>query len=287
MKKTCFFVSDLHGRTNLYEILFEQIKEKQPDAVFLGGDLLPAGMVYGIKNASTNISFTDTFLIPRLIEIKEELKDKYPEIFIIMGNDDPRLKEDKYLENDQTGLFHYSNQKLVKFDTFTVAGYSFVPPTPFLLKDWERYDLDKSVSPGCVHPSDGFYTIEPEEGYSARTIKEDLELLFTDTDFSRLILLTHSPPYNTGLDRAALDGLMVNNKAVDVHVGSKAIANVIKEKQPLISLHGHIHESSRLTGRWKEKINNTWAFSAANDEDGLTIVEFDPYKPESAVRVVV
>ena len=287
MKKTCFFVSDLHGKINLYQKLFDQIKEKTPDAVFLGGDLLPAGMVYGIKNSSVNISFTDNFLGPELEKLKQEMGEKFPEIFIILGNDDPKLKEEKYIEYNNQELFRYIHCKKVKFGEFTILGYSFVPPTPFLLKDWERYDVDIEVNPGCVHPDDGFFTLEPEEGYAKKTIQQDLKELSDGIDFSKAILLFHSPPYNTGLDRAALDGVMVDDKEVDFHVGSKAITNLINEKQPLITLHGHIHESSRITGRWKEKMKNTWAFSAANDEDGLSIVEFDPYSPEKAVRVVI
>ncbi|RKZ10960.1 hypothetical protein DRQ32_06615, partial [bacterium] len=37
----CFFVSDLHGRSNRYEALWKAISDDRPDAVFLGGDLMP------------------------------------------------------------------------------------------------------------------------------------------------------------------------------------------------------------------------------------------------------
>ena len=38
----CFFVSDLHGQLNRYQVLFSKILEEKPAAVFLGGDLLPS-----------------------------------------------------------------------------------------------------------------------------------------------------------------------------------------------------------------------------------------------------
>ena len=40
----CFFVSDLHGKIARYNKLFSQILAEEPEAVFLGGDLLPSGL---------------------------------------------------------------------------------------------------------------------------------------------------------------------------------------------------------------------------------------------------
>ncbi len=287
MKKTCFFVSDLHGRIELYDILINQIKDKQPDAVFIGGDLVPAGTVYSIKNSNNNDGFVKEYLIPLFSELKSEMKDNYPDLFIILGNDDPKLIENDFFEYDNKGLYKYASQKIIEWEDFKIIGYSYVPPTPFLLKDWEKFDDSEAICPGCVNPADGFVTTMISEKEKSTTIKTDLAALVKDMDLSKTIFLFHSPPYDTGLDRAALDEVMIDNKKVDVHVGSKAIRQLIEEKQPLITLHGHIHESCRLTGRWKEIIKSTWAYSAANDEDGLAIVEFNPYEPESAVRVII
>jgi len=35
-----------------------------------------------------------------------------------------------------------------------------VPPTPFLLKDWEKYDVSAYVDPGCVSPEEGYHRVE-------------------------------------------------------------------------------------------------------------------------------
>ncbi len=50
------------------------------------------------------------------------------------------------------------------------------------------------------------------------------------------ILVTHQPPYKTFADRV-MGGL---------HAGSKTIKRYIDEKQPLLCLCGHIHESSGM-----------------------------------------
>jgi Icc-related predicted phosphoesterase len=61
----------------------------------------------------------------------------------------------------------------------------------------------------------------------------------------RLVLGLHAPPYDTQLDVAPKihwDSLTVQGQDV-AHVGSTAVKEVIDEVQPLLSLHGHIHES--------------------------------------------
>jgi Icc-related predicted phosphoesterase len=58
----------------------------------------------------------------------------------------------------------------------------------------------------------------------------------------------HCPPYDSGLDMAPqlTDDLRVvtrGGEQVIVPVGSRAVRNVIERHQPLLALHGHIHES--------------------------------------------
>jgi len=49
----------------------------------------------------------------------------------------------------------------------------------------------------------------------------------------------------------------------------------IEKKKPLLTLHGHIHESARITGHWKENIGNTNSFSGCHDGPELALIEFD------------
>jgi len=52
-------------------------------------------------------------------------------------------------------------------------------------------------------------------------------------------------------------------------------------------LHGHIHESARLTGFWKDRIGRTHMFSAAHDGPELALVRFSLENPESATRQLI
>ena len=166
-------------------------------------------------------------------------------------------------------------------------GYSFVPPTPFQNKDWEKYDVSRYVDPGCIHPTEGFRTTEITEDIEYATIQKDLEVLTENEDLSKSVFLFHSPPYQTLLDRADLDGKMIDYVPLDVNIGSIAMKRFILEKQPKITLHGHVHESSRLTGFWKQKINNTMAFNAAYDKPELSLIKFLLEEPEKSERFLV
>jgi Icc-related predicted phosphoesterase len=124
------------------------------------------------------------------------------------------------------------------------------------------------------------------EGREVRygTILEDLEQLAGDADLSRAVFLFHSPPYETKLDRAALDGRKVDHVPVDVHVGSIAIRRFIESRQPLVTLHGHVHESARLTGEWRDVLGGTHMFGAAHDGPELALVRFDTDTLDGATR---
>jgi Icc-related predicted phosphoesterase len=278
----CFFVSDLHGHIDRYDKLFRQIKEETPDAVFFGGDLLP----HALKKIKNYNDFVTDYLFPQFYRLKHDLKNQYPQIFLILGNDDARSEEDRFIAESQKGLFQYINQQKVMFREYPIYGYSFVPPTPFQMKDWEKYDVSRYVDPGCIHPTEGFRTTEPNEDIEYATIKNDLDTLIEIEDCSNAILLSHSPPYKTNLDRAALDGKMIDYVPLDVHVGSIAIQRFIEERQPLITLHGHIHESTRLTGSWNQKIGKTFSFNAAHDGPELAIIKFDLEEFYKATRVL-
>ncbi|MEW6703143.1 MAG: metallophosphoesterase [Bacteroidota bacterium] len=276
----CFFVSDIHGNEERYEKLFNLITEEKPHAVFLGGDLLPHP--FSSKN------FVKDYLTSHFNFIKEKLGANYPRIFIILGNDDARSEESNVKAAAERGVWEYIHFRKVEYKGYKIFGYCFTPPSPFLLKDWEKYDVSRYTEAGCISPEEGKRTVkilEHEKKYS--TIKKDLEQLVDNEDVSKAIFLFHGPPYQTNLDRAALDGKILDHIQVDVNVGSVAIRKFIEEKQPLITLHGHIHESAQITGSWKDKIGNTFCFSAAHNGKELAVVKFDACKPENAQRFLL
>ena len=284
----CIFISDLHGKTERYLKLFNLIRDQKPAAVFIGGDLFPH-----IHACDRNLNFkviddfVDDFLISEFIKLKLEMKSHYPEVFIILGNDDPKIEEQRIIDAESGGIWHYMHNKKFKWNDYDIFGYSNIPPSPFLLKDWERYDVSRFADPGCIHPTEGIRTIEENTDIEYATIQNDIDELTRDFHPEKSILLFHSPPYQTNLDRAALDGKFFDHVPLDVNVGSIALRRFIEEKQPLLTLHGHIHESSEITGFWSDKIGKTQLFSAAYHKPELAVIKFDPENLDKAERIIL
>jgi Icc-related predicted phosphoesterase len=275
----CFFASDLHGCVRRYERLAERIRHERPDAVFLGGDLLP----HAFRREAAE-DFVGHVMAPLLGPAGGQAAN----VFLILGNDDPRAAEAAVLERERGGQWTYVHNRAVAWHGYDVFGYACVPPTPFLLKDWERYDVSRHVDPGSVSPEEGCRTVAVDE-HALRygTIARDLDALAGSRDLARAIFLFHTPPYDTVLDRAALDGRLIDHVPVDPHVGSVAVRRFIERRQPLVTLHGHVHESAAITGAWRGTLGRTVMLGAAHDGPELALVRFDPARPAEASRELI
>jgi Icc-related predicted phosphoesterase len=276
MKTPAFFVSDLHGSTSRYEKLFSLIEKEKPAVVFMAGDLLPSGMFAFSSGSGTAFDFIEGVLKKGFLQLKKKMGARYPEVFLILGNDDGKADEESFIKAQELGVWHYIHGKQTPFRDYMIYGYAYVPPTPFMLKDWERYDVSRYVDPGCTPPEEGAHSVAVDrKKLQFQTIQKDLLELTGNDDLSKSVFLFHSPPYQTDLDRAALDGRTFEYVPLDVHVGSIAIKRFIEERQPMLTLHGHIHESSSITGHWQQKIGNTLAMNAAHNGRELSLIRFD------------
>jgi Icc-related predicted phosphoesterase len=101
-------------------------------------------------------------------------------------------------------------------------------------------------------------------------------------DRRRAIFNFHAPPYGSNLDAAPkLDADMnyVSGGQALVPVGSRAVRDAIAAYEPVLSLHGHIHE-----GRGAVKLGRTLAVNPGSSyEDGVlqaAIVDLDAKKGE-------
>ncbi len=276
----CLFAADLHGHADRYEKLLVAAERERPDALLLGGDLLPHPFAHGAP-----AGFLEEFLGPRLDALRRVLSAAYPRVLAILGNDDPGSEAAALDRLAGEGLLEHVHMRRVPLGQFAVLGYACVPPTPFLLKDWERWDVSRHLEPGSVSPEEGVRSV-PADPSDLRygTIARDLAALAGEADLARTLVLFHAPPYDTVLDRAALDGRTFEHVPLDVHVGSIAVRRFVEERQPLATLHGHVHESARLTGAWRERIGRTWCLSASHDGPELALVRLDLEDPAGATR---
>jgi uncharacterized protein len=108
-------------------------------------------------------------------------------------------------------------------------------------------------------------------------------------DMGRTIFNFHAPPYGTGLDEApALDETLrpIHGGAVMKAVGSTAVRDSINKHQPLLSVHGHIHESRGI-----KKMGRTLAINPGSVYgDGVlqgAVIELDAKKAKVSRYLLV
>lgn len=99
---------------------------------------------------------------------------------------------------------------------------------------------------------------DTEREYSeAQFVDRFAQLIPQVTDMSRCIFNVHVPPFGTTLDAcpkldSKLQVVYEMGMPAQLHAGCQALVDVIRQHQPLLGLHGHIHE-----GRAKINIGKT------------------------------
>ncbi len=260
------YTADLHGNIAGYRQLLELATQHNAQAVIVGGDLLP----HNIKIA-TAIQNQRTFIETTLRSLLIDFHTNHPEIavYLLAGNDDWAAAIVALDDLEQEGLVHPLHQRVFALtDNLWLAGYACVPITPFSIKDYERHDGGDlpSYSFAMAYTSAGG---QPEKASVATmlrqpTIAEDLETLARQSNPTRTIYVSHAPPYDTGLD-------LIRNK----HAGSRSLRTFIEQHQPLLTLHGHIHEAPRVSRRYAERLGQTWCVNPGHDHLVFSAVMFD------------
>ena len=276
----CLFVSDLHGRPDRYEKLLAAVEAERPGAVFLGGDLLPLGAL-----SPSGGDFLLEWLAPRLEALRSRLGPEYPRVLAVFGNDDPRAEEESLAELERRCLLEHAHGRRIALGPHPVYGYACVPPTPFALKDWERYDVSRFVDPGCVSPEEGYRSVAVPEGDTKwGTIAGDLEALVGVADVSaRSSSSTRRPTGRPSTARRSTGSPWTTSRSTCTSAASRS-GGSSRRASPCVTLHGHVHESARLTGSWQDRIGRTVCLSAAHDGPELALVRFDLDRPEEATR---
>lgn len=277
------FASDLHGQVTLYDELFRLALEQQYDCVVLGGDLLPTKMGALTKLVSgkidldaglqAQIDFIDTSLAPRIKEFIQARPGV--SVLYIPGNHDwVAAMEHLAKRVPQAINLHL---KEVRLSGYSFCGYACVTDSSFWVKDYVRRDF----------ATDGFVASRyagistprgiqlcPDNAYITRhpSIQEELESMPMD-DPGHAICIFHCPPFDTGLDT------LHNGQPI----GSRAIKEFITKRQPLVSLHGHIHESPYMSGLFHIRIGRTLAVNAGHSHKHLHAVSFEGGNPEETL----
>jgi uncharacterized protein len=154
---------------------------------------------------------------------QERLEPAGIRMLAIAGNDDPPeldrvLAEHAFVEWVDGRVAQAS-------DDVSVVGYSYVNPTPWdSPRELEEERLEAEL--------DAVIGLVPDPEHSIWNI--------------------HVPPYNTGLDNAPMVDAELRvvtdgGQPRMIPVGSHALRSVIERVQPLVGMHGHVHESRGRT----------------------------------------
>ena len=260
------YASDLHASLPHYETLFETALQVEADAVVLGGDLLPDDMS-GIGLAKTQIGWIEQSLAPVLVRYRVRGGKR---VLAIPGNHDTVLGMDAL---SRTAIVEVIHGRAVELGRWTFVGCALTPPTPFIVKDYERSDdpgapTEPQPARAWVSGPDGMVPTAPDEHFAKLpSISEELARLpFVE---GRTALIGHCPPWDTPLD------LMYGPR----HIGSRAMRRYIEERKPQLTLHGHIHEAPQLTGEYSTQIGPTLCLNAGQAGRTLHLLTIEIGRP--------
>jgi Icc-related predicted phosphoesterase len=270
------FVSDLHGQGALYEQVVALVAAHRPAVLMLGGDLAPHAV--GAEGVERQRVFLQGFFVEFARRVREAGGGL--EVLVLLGNDDWSANQD-VLDAHDGALWRVLHQRVVEVEGVRVAGSSWVPITPFAMKDWERWEDGGAESPrrldGWVSRAGGVEPMRFDPDRRSPTIAEALEELVARAGPKALYVL-HSPPRDTRCD-------MVGAHA---HVGSRAIRAFIERHQPPLVLSGHIHESPRISSSYRDVIGRTIVVNPGQfGTVRLCGVWFDPRRIAETLRHTV
>jgi Icc-related predicted phosphoesterase len=272
---TLFFSTDLHGSEKCFLKFLNAAKFYEADSLVLGGDLTGKGFVpiieqagsyhanfmgrsetvdteAGLADLEKQIRFNGFYPYRCSAEEFEQLKsdaDYLAAVFLkvmrveverwvaiadervaaagvpcamMAGNDDDPFVDEVL---DSAKVVHHVDGTLCEFGPYTLLGFGYSNPTPWHspreLPETEIESRLRSLAAGLENPRMTVFNV-------------------------------HVPPHNSSLDlapklREDLSFATPGSQPHTVAVGSTAVRRVIEDCQPLLALHGHVHESKAAT----------------------------------------
>ncbi|WP_414838195.1 metallophosphoesterase family protein [Candidatus Nanosalina sp. VS9-1] len=178
-------------------------------------------------------------------QVLEYLNSFDKPVFLVPGNWDWIGDEawDFLGENHfQKLVDEFNNIHNINGEIFQDSEYSYIGYGPCPGPEIPQYEDDR--------PEDEQEMKEIRKEYTEQ--KERLEKLFQASE-KPVIFLSHNVPHNTSLDRIENPDSPADGR----HYGSIIVRELIEEKNPVLSIAGHMHE-----GYGKEKIGGTVAVNA-------------------------
>ncbi len=272
MARTKFmFATDLHGSETVWRKFLNIAKIYDLDALILSGDMTGKIMVPIIKRDDGKYN---SHLLGREYILSEEELPEYeekvrmtsylpyrttPEESAKIGNDE-EYRENLFEKLECDIVEHWltliadrvpDKCKVIispgNDDKFAIDEVIKKDPR-ITFGEEEVVDLDGEHEVLCFGWTNPTPFDSPRE-CSEEEMEEKLEKVVAKVkNIETSVFCIHCPPYDSYLDYAPmvdkdLNIIVIGGKPREVPVGSHAVRKIIKKYQPLVGLHGHIHES--------------------------------------------
>ena len=309
-----FFATDVHGSETTFRKFLNASKMYKVDVAIIGGDITGKGLVF---ISETSNGYETEFLGKKVTARNEdELRSLIREVrkrglYVHIDKEEAieeikssPVKAEKLLmehmievvkewlrlaEERLKGLgikcyISPGNDDVYEIDeVLNSSEYVINPEEKIVMIDDEHEML--SVGKANITPWKCPRDVTEEElGKTIERLVSELE------DPKRAIFNFHVPPFNTYLDVAPeldenLRQVVRAGQISMVNVGSTAVREAIQKYQPLLGLHGHIHESKGV-----EKLGNTLCINPGSEYfDGvlngvIVIIDRDRVKDYMFIR---
>lgn len=234
--------SDIHGNKALIYLIHDIVKKEDVDALIIAGDIAPKGF-YKLFKEGLEFDISSGFRLKNRIDIlkgnEQQVKTKLDLLgFVEIPTDAYNLSAISLKQKEKL------SEICMLLKTIDIPVYMLIGNDDHIAdEDWDEvlseygiFNLNlrthalrrlKLVGFQYVLPTPWNTNNELSEAELAKKLKYNESLVDRKT-----ILITHSPP------KGILDRL-----ANGVCAGSESMLKLIKEKQPIFHIFGHIHEA--------------------------------------------
>ena len=271
MKVRLFFATDVHGSEVCWRKFINSAKHYEVDVLILGGDMTGKAIVPIVETGSESWQYHmqdqqhDLHGADELAKNQRLIRDHgyYPVAMTREQVQEYSATPEKLDDVFKTEMRHtleewvsWADERLAGsgIQCIVCPGNDDQPDIDEILSTSKEIVVGEGnvidMPGGYQLASSGWTNLTPwdtprEEDEPALRKRLDAIIAQATAPPERLVLGLHAPPYDTQLDVAPKidwDSLTVQGQDV-AHVGSTAVKEVIEQVQPLLSLHGHIHES--------------------------------------------
>lgn len=265
------YATDLHGDKDKYNKLLELAIDGDIKLIVNGGDMLP-------KQCDRHIE-QPIFINGFLREYFRKCEQQNIEYLAMLGNDDLQTLDKLFSNvcNEFGNVYDMAGTK-ADINGYEFIGMIFILDHPFGCKD--RVVTEKHYIPqrqlgmvAGISTETDYDRIYNWLEYSMTNLPQMCDILNqlpVPQNPDKTIFISHMPPAGLRLGQLRYQ---------DLDIGSVDIYEFLKDKQPLLSLHGHIHESpDTQKGKWINQILNTTCIQSGQTElhdNNLVYAEID------------